>query len=319
MMCGSKESLLNSSSWRDFAVALRLSLPSNSNSTSPYEVTFILNNYTKTEDKTGLGIGSETVSDTWSENMLPESEAAIKEAEIRRKQEQLAKSLAAFEKVTPHLENDKKVAKAAPIFLNMLKSELCAETAEATLKAARAAFGGGYLRTGTDAARETLKEAIEALIARKEVLLAGCSEKTSDVESQLDAWRLQHSVAHLLRTDDTFQYSKAGKDLLHVLQSLPVPGEPAPVGARGIHPSMADAMMACLVVMEAKYTFAWARAPLDMCIKILVNPHKRKHFGDHQAKLEEVMSRLQKKKHGQTSEDSKLHYQSSFNTGKMGW
>ena len=71
--------------------------------------------------------------------------------------------------------------------------------------------------------------------------------------------------------------------------------------------------------MEAKYSFAWARAPLDMCIKILVNPHKRKHFGDHQAKLEEIMNRLQKKKHGQTSEDAKLHYQAGFNKGKMGW
>ena len=44
MMCGSKESLLNSTSWRDFAVVLRLSLPSQS--ASQYQVTFILNNST---------------------------------------------------------------------------------------------------------------------------------------------------------------------------------------------------------------------------------------------------------------------------------
>jgi hypothetical protein len=317
MMCGSKESLLNSSTWRDFAVAVRLSLPSHN--TSPYEVAFVLNNYAKTEDKTGLGLGSETVSETWKEDMLPESEEAIREAEVQRKKAQLDKSLAALEKVTPHLENDKKIAKAAPIFLNMLKTELCAETADATIKAARGAFGGGFQRAGTEGVREVLKEGIELLLEKKAVLLAGCSEPSADVEALLEAWRVQHSVSQLLRTDDNFQFAKAGKDLLHVIEALPVPGEPAAAGARATHPCMADAMMACIAVMESKYTFAWARAPLDMCVKVLVNPHKRKHFGALQQKLEEIMGRLQKKKHGQTSEDSKLHYQSGFNHGKMGW
>ena len=45
------------------------------------------------------GIGSETMSDTWMEELLPENEEAIREAEARRKQEQLSKSLAALEKV----------------------------------------------------------------------------------------------------------------------------------------------------------------------------------------------------------------------------
>jgi len=45
------------------------------------------------------GIGSETTSDTFMEELHPENEEAIREAEARRKQEQLAKSLAALEKV----------------------------------------------------------------------------------------------------------------------------------------------------------------------------------------------------------------------------
>ena len=33
-----------------------------------------------------------------------------------------------------------------------------------------------------------------------------------------------------------------------------------------------------------------------------------------------MLGRIHKKKHGQTSEDSKLHYQTSgFQHGKMGW
>jgi hypothetical protein len=39
------------------------------------------------------------------------------------------------------LESDKKLAKAAPIFLNMLKSETREETADAVIKAATAALG----------------------------------------------------------------------------------------------------------------------------------------------------------------------------------
>jgi hypothetical protein len=39
------------------------------------------------------------MSETWMEELLPESEEAIREAEVRRKQEQLARSLAALEKV----------------------------------------------------------------------------------------------------------------------------------------------------------------------------------------------------------------------------
>jgi hypothetical protein len=179
-------------------------------------VTFILNNYSKTVDNAGLGIGSETVNETWEEMLLPETENAIREAEERRKQEQLSKSLAALEKVTPLLENDKKLAKAAPIFLNMLKSEAHAETADAVLKAARAALGGGYLRAGTEAVRPALQEATEVLLEKKDVLLQGCSEATTDVAAELEAWRVQHIVAQLMRTDDTFQYSKAGKQLLQV-------------------------------------------------------------------------------------------------------
>jgi hypothetical protein len=36
--------------------------------------------------------------------------------------------------------------------------------------------------------------------------------------------------------------------------------------------------------------------------KVLVNPHKRKHFGKHEQSLVEILGRLNKKKHGQTSE-----------------
>ena len=90
-------------------------------------------------------------------------------------------------------------------------------------------------------------------------------------------------MAQLMRTDDTFQYAKAGKQLLLVLEALP--GNPGGGGGEGVHASMGDAMMACLSVMESKYTFAWARAPLDMCIKELINPFKRKHFGPLQPKV----------------------------------
>ena len=46
-----------------------------------------------------LGIGSETTSETWTEELTAENEAAIKAAEVQRKQAQLLKSLAALEKV----------------------------------------------------------------------------------------------------------------------------------------------------------------------------------------------------------------------------
>ena len=52
-----------------------------------------------------------------------------------------------------------------------------------------------------------------------------------------------------MRTDDTFQYAKAGKQLLLVLEALP--GNPGGGGGEGVHASMGDAMMACLSVMES--------------------------------------------------------------------
>lgn len=214
MLCGSKESLLNSPSWRDFSLAVSLSL------SAPAEVTFILNNYTKTVDGAGLGIGSETCAETWTEDVVARTDAELRAAEEARHKEQLEKSLAALDKVVPHLSNDKKLAKAAPIFLNMLKSELRLETAAAVVKAAGAAFGGGYERVGLDdtlkdvemaknarAARQVLKEAAELLVDKKDVLLQGCRGEV-DVAALLEAWKLQHVTAELLRTDDTFQVSR---------------------------------------------------------------------------------------------------------------
>ena len=43
------------------------------------------------------------------------------------------------------LESDKKLAKAAPIFLSMLKSETREETADAVIKAATAALGAHFI------------------------------------------------------------------------------------------------------------------------------------------------------------------------------
>mmetsp|Transcript_35132 Transcript_35132/g.56756 ORF Transcript_35132/g.56756 Transcript_35132/m.56756 type:complete len:292 (-) Transcript_35132:8-883(-) len=149
MMCNSKESFLNSSTWPIFKLAIRLSLQQpllplgeTGETVARSVVTCILNNYSKTVDTAGLGIGSETTSETWTEELTAENEAAIKAAEVQRKQAQLLKSLAALEKVTPHLHNDKKIAKAAPIFLNMLKSEAREDTCDAVLTAAKAAQGG---------------------------------------------------------------------------------------------------------------------------------------------------------------------------------
>jgi hypothetical protein len=66
---------------------------------APALVTFVLNNYTQSVDKAGLGLGSETISETWTQELLATTEDAIKEAERLRKQEQLDKSLAALAKV----------------------------------------------------------------------------------------------------------------------------------------------------------------------------------------------------------------------------
>ena len=65
-----------------------------------------------------------------------------------------------------------------------------------------------------------------------------------------------------MRTDDTFQYAKAGKQLLLVLEALP--GNPGGGGGGGVHASMGDAMMACLSVMESKYSFAWVSVKRDL-------------------------------------------------------
>jgi len=160
MMCASKESFINSSTFPAFLMSLRLSLlpdPAHAHAARPAAdehaaladaapalVTFVVNNYTQSVDKTGLGLGSETLCETWTQELLATTENAIKEAERLRKQEQLDKSLAALAKVTGPLESDKKLAKAAPIFLSMLKSETREETADAVIKAATAALGAHF-------------------------------------------------------------------------------------------------------------------------------------------------------------------------------
>ena len=53
--------------------------------------------------------------------------------------------------------------------------------------------------------------------------------------------------------------------------------------------------------------------------QVLLNPNKRKHFGAHQDKLEALIGRINKKKHGGSSEDSKVHNSTFGSAGRMGW
>jgi hypothetical protein len=269
MLCSTRESLLNSSTWRDFSLVISLSIeltdsPPAGEATPPTQVTFVLNNYTTTVDATGLGIGSETVSDTWTEGLVGQTEEGLKAAEEQRERLELERSLAALDKVTALLQNDKKVGKAMPILLKMLKSEVRLATGQAVLKAAKAALGGGYERGALEdaQARGVLQEVTEVVLQHKDLLLqANQAETQDDLETIMQGWRLHHVVANLLRTDDTFQFAKAGKELLQVpslsqsLSSFLHPSSPPPrppilpallpVMVARLHPHCAAAVRGC--------------------------------------------------------------------------
>ncbi|EKX31956.1 hypothetical protein GUITHDRAFT_121860 [Guillardia theta CCMP2712] len=145
----------------------------------------------------------------------------------------------------------------------MISSDLRQENASKALEAVREAIGTGE-RAFADSTRSLIKEIIDSVTNKSDIF----KTVTGDFEALIKVWSILSHLSHKLRTDDSFAYANAAKELLVHLEGLN-----------------------------------------DQAIA-----------SDYIRDLEDLINRVRKKREGQVSEDSKLHYQSSgFQHGKRGW
>jgi hypothetical protein len=286
----SRETLEASATWKSTVNAVKHSL------TAPLTLTAHFTNYADADADAGPAA-------TWTEELQPPPSA---EEVARAKAEDTSKAVLGFEKVAAHLAADKKFAKAAPLLVQMLGTHLDGHTAPAAMAALRTALGPRGARIRGEATRDLCLELVAAAWEKRGALGAGAAAEAAELES----WHLHAANAHELDTDDTFAFAKAAKAVQQQLEAM---------GAAPLPPHRADALTANLDAMVARYTFAWARAPVDMCFKILVDPRKRACLGDHARRVESLAAAVVAKRNAKGGAGESSYQHAGFQHGRMGW
>lgn len=173
----------------------------------------------------------------------------------------VAKAVLAYEKVGEHLESDKKFKKAVALLAQMLGTTLTEATSAAAFAAIKSAMGRDAGRAADPQFRRDVFDLVIAAAGHDKVLVKSGSVE----EALLHSWKLAAITSNSLLNDDTFEFAKAAKVVMLTLQGF---GEGAHAKDEEVTNHTGGALVTCLQLLQAKYSFAWAKTSVDLCYKV---------------------------------------------------
>lgn len=173
----------------------------------------------------------------------------------------------ALQKIKPHLSKEKKFEKASGLLYQLMQAHLSEETAdlffdtiyESTLQAPGQDF---YLRGGVRAPARAL---FDKLLRERDLFFL------ERQQYELETLRLRVAVAGDLRTDDTYQFSRAAKHLREAL--LAMDGAYDQAGGQ-----RKAALLCCMDEAFKAYGFQWAKTAIESAFQVATE--KRLLFQD---------------------------------------